>query len=176
MGARRAFALLLIPALVVVVGAIAVAVISLPRPAAGGTCGPGNGSEAAIVAFFDPGSIGAGPEPAVGGTIQGLAAHNQWEAFVGECQSAANARMLLATALLTAAVILAFAAYVSVRRLGDEPARETSRPQPGWYPDPGDPGHWRWWDGSRWGERAPPARGDDASMETSGGRSWSGFS
>ena len=37
---------------------------ALPAPAVGGTCGPGKSSESAIVAFFDPVSIGAGAEPA----------------------------------------------------------------------------------------------------------------
>lgn len=32
---------------------------------------------------------------------------------------------------------------------GGHPAEETQAP-PGWYPDPGDPRGWRWWDGAQW--------------------------
>ena len=50
--------------------------VGLPAPAAGGTCGPGRGSEAAIVAFFDPITIGAGTEP----PSTDAAAHADWVA------------------------------------------------------------------------------------------------
>ena len=36
---------------------------ALPAPAIGGTCGPSTGSETALEALAEPGSIGAGPEP-----------------------------------------------------------------------------------------------------------------
>src|SRR5579884_1754388 len=49
--------------ILVLASAIVVVAVPLPRPAAGGTCGPGRGSESAIEAFFDPVSIGAGPRP-----------------------------------------------------------------------------------------------------------------
>ncbi len=157
MSRPRALLLLLIPAFGVFVAAVVVVLLPLPRPAAGGTCGPTTSSESAAAAFFDPGSIGAGAEPPAGGTIENVAAREQWAAFVGECQAAADSRVLLATALFAAAVILAFAGYVSVRRLGPEPSTESVRHAPaGWYPDAERPGGWRWWDGVAWGERSPP--------------------
>ena len=68
----------------------------LPPPAAGGTCGPGQGSEAAIVALFDPITIGAGPEP----VATDAAGRAQWSAFVHECQTAADDRALAAFPIL----------------------------------------------------------------------------
>ncbi|HEX3842314.1 MAG TPA: hypothetical protein VHU85_16095 [Acidimicrobiales bacterium] len=62
----------------------------LPGPAVGGTCGPGLGSEPAIVAIFDPVTIGAGPEPAA----TNAAARSEWTSFVSQCQSSANGRAL----------------------------------------------------------------------------------
>lgn len=62
----------------------------LPGPAVGGTCGPGLGSEPAIVAIFDPVTIGAGPEPAA----TNAAARSEWTSFVNQCQSSANDRAL----------------------------------------------------------------------------------
>jgi hypothetical protein len=70
--------------------AVTAVVAALPSPAAGGTCGPGHGSEGALFAFFDPVSIGAGAQP----PATTATAHMQWLAFVGECQSAADARVL----------------------------------------------------------------------------------
>jgi hypothetical protein len=76
--------------------AISGLLVALPVPAAGGTCGPGKGSEAPIAALFDPISIGAGPEPPASET----AAHAQWVAFVSECQTAADNRGMAAVAIL----------------------------------------------------------------------------
>jgi cytochrome bd-type quinol oxidase subunit 2 len=87
------------------VAGVAVAVTAmataLPAPAAGGTCGPGHSSETAFEAFFNPGSLGAGPEPAA----TQAAAHAQWLAFIGECQAATDARTLSALAVLVLAVL-----------------------------------------------------------------------
>ncbi len=32
-------------------------------------------------------------------------------------------------------------------------------PAPGWYPDPGTPGYWRYWDGRGWTDSAAPIQG-----------------
>jgi hypothetical protein len=86
----------------------------LPRPAVGGTCGPGRGSEAAIVAFFDPVTIGAGQQPPTSDT----AAHAQWQAFVQECQSAADDRIGATLAILVFSVGLIVAGGLMGRRSG----------------------------------------------------------
>jgi hypothetical protein len=70
--------------------AISGLLVALPRPAVGGSCGPGTTSESAIVALFDPGSIGAGPEP----PATNVADRADWMAFVGECQASADGRVL----------------------------------------------------------------------------------
>jgi len=62
----------------------------LPSPAAGGTCGPGKGSETPLEAFFNPASIGAGKEP----PTTDAEARLQWLAFVGECQASTDSRVL----------------------------------------------------------------------------------
>ncbi|MDE3086823.1 MAG: hypothetical protein KGJ77_08655 [Acidobacteriota bacterium] len=100
-----------------VAGAVVVVVLPLPKPAAGGTCGPGAGSEPAIAAFFDPVSIGAGPQPAT----SAIEAY-QWQAFVGECQSAANGRMVEGLALLIVAGFFALVVHPLIRRAWHEPA------------------------------------------------------
>jgi hypothetical protein len=74
--------------------------IGLPRPAVGGSCGPGTTSEPAIVALFDPGSIGAGPEP----PATSAANRADWMAFVGECQASADGRVLATFFILTISV------------------------------------------------------------------------
>ena len=76
--------------------AIAGLLVGLPRPAVGETCGPSTSSESAIVAFFDPGSIGAGAEPAATNATN----RADWLAFVGECQASADGRVLGTFALL----------------------------------------------------------------------------
>jgi hypothetical protein len=95
--ARRWTGLVLVLLGVMGVAIALTAVLSaLPRPAAGGTCGPGRGSESALSAFFDPGSIGAGP------VVPRANAANYFNrlAFIGECQSAADARMLIGLAVV----------------------------------------------------------------------------
>jgi len=86
--------------------------IALPRPEAGGTCGPGRGSESAIVAVFDPITIGAGREP----SAADAAARAQWSAFVQECQTAANDRAITAFPILVASAVLAIVGPVAIRR------------------------------------------------------------
>jgi hypothetical protein len=84
----------------------------LPRPTFGGTCGPGQGSEAAIVALFDPQTIGAGPEPAATDT----AGRAQWSAFVQECQTAADDRALAAFPVLIVSAGVAIIGAIAVQR------------------------------------------------------------
>jgi hypothetical protein len=60
----------------------------LQPPSLNGTCGPGQGSEAAIVAIFDPITIGAGPEPPAN-QPQNRA---RWSTFVHACQTSSDQR------------------------------------------------------------------------------------
>jgi hypothetical protein len=84
----------------------------LPRPAVGGSCGPGSTSESSIVALFDPGSIGAGPEPPASSVTD----HADWMAFVGECQASADSRVLATFIILIVAVGVALAGVVVASR------------------------------------------------------------
>lgn len=93
-------------------------IVALPAPAAGGTCGPGRGSEAPIVALFDPHSIGAGPEPAVTNT----AAREDWLAFVGECQASTDDRAIAASIILLLSVGIAVVGPLLVLRRRRQPA------------------------------------------------------
>ena len=77
--------------------------VALPKPAIGGTCGPGKSSEAAIVALFNPGSIGAGPEPPATSATE----RADWMAFVGECQASADGRVLGALVILVVSLVVA---------------------------------------------------------------------
>lgn len=86
--------------------------IALPPPAAGGTCGPGQASEAPIVALFDPISIGAGPKPAA----SNRASRAEWNAFVSECQSSADDRGLAALAILVVSALVAIGGPILVLR------------------------------------------------------------
>ncbi len=101
--------------------AITGAIAALP-PVPGGTCGPGTNSEAAIVALFDPGSIGAGPEPATNAD----GGRQEWKAFVNECQSAADDRGLVVLAALVGSIAVVAVGSVLVLRS----ARKTTRPAP----------------------------------------------
>jgi hypothetical protein len=110
--------------------AIAGLLVGLPKPAVGGTCGPGTSSESAIVAFFDPGSIGAGAEPATTSATD----RADWMAFVGECQASADGRVLgtfaiLIVAIGVAAVGIALALDGSRRKAIASPT--PAAPQPG---------------------------------------------
>jgi len=128
----------------------------LPAPGAGGTCGPGKGSESAIAAFFNPGSIGAGAEPA-----SPAAAILQWMAFVGQCQASTDARMLQALGILVLALILGVVGLVMWRAGRRTTARAAAfgpdgAPTAGWYPDPAPAATGtRWWDGQHWGPARP---------------------
>jgi hypothetical protein len=86
--------------------------VALPRPAAGGTCGPGQGSEAAVVALLDPITIGAGPEPAA----TDATGRTQWSAFIHECQTAADDRVLAALPILIVSAGVAIFGPLVVRR------------------------------------------------------------
>jgi hypothetical protein len=143
-----------------VAGAVAIVLLPLPRPAAGGTCGPGRGSETAIEAFFDPATIGAGAEPAPSQTDPAEAARfYQWQAFVGECQSATNSRVVDALVLLVVAAFFSLVVPRAVRTAWAEATGSASVPgaaPPGWYPDPADPARWRWWGGGPWSQTGAP--------------------
>ncbi|MCL4423387.1 MAG: hypothetical protein M1115_09555 [Actinobacteria bacterium] len=119
---------------VVGVGIALTAVLtSLPAPAAGGTCGPGTASESAAAAFFDPGSIGAGPQPSVASPE----AYFQWQAFVGECQAEADGRVLGGLAILVLSIVLLVAGLVLFRRERDEHAISAAHKgptPPSWTP------------------------------------------
>lgn len=92
--------------------------VALPAPAAGGTCGPGQASEAPIVALFDPHSIGAGPEPAASNT----AARGDWVAFVGDCQASTDDRAIAAAIILLFSIGIAVVGPMLVRRRRRKPA------------------------------------------------------
>lgn len=151
-----------------VAGAIAIVVLPLPNPVAGGTCGPGRGAEPAIAAFFDPVSIGAGAQPP-SGTLQNY----QWQAFVGECQSATNARMVDALALLVLAAFFGLVVPPLVRRAWwHEMAQATHGAPAGWYPDPADHSGWRWWDGRVWSHQTSSASGTSPPDSPQAPASW----
>lgn len=80
--------------------AITGVLVALPPPAAHGTCGPSKYSETPIEALFNPGSIGAGPEP----PATQAEARDQWSAFVSECQASADGRVLAGFAILVASI------------------------------------------------------------------------
>jgi hypothetical protein len=109
-------------------------------------------SESAIAAFFNPASIGAGPEPSA--TSVG---RPQWLAFVNECQSATNTRIATAGAIFVGALLLGLGLPWTVRRIArQKQTDQTVLPPPGWYPDSTDPRLARWWDGRAWGPAHAP--------------------
>ncbi len=108
--------------------AVAGYLVPLPTPAAGGTCGPGTSSEAPIVALFDPVTIGAGPEPPATQTAN----RNQWQAFVHDCQSATNNRMLAATVILVLSVGVAVFGPKLAGRWGRTSKQATVTTPPTW--------------------------------------------
>jgi hypothetical protein len=119
--------------------AIAGLLVGLPSPAVGGTCGPGTSSESAIVAFFDPGSIGAGAEPAATNATD----RADWMAFVGECQASADSRVLGTFAILIVAIGIAAVgialALDGLRRAKLSGPLTPAAPQPGPPPAPRTP-------------------------------------
>jgi hypothetical protein len=112
--------------------ALAIAAMSIGLPAqATGTCGPGQGSEAAAIAFFDPVTIGAGAEP----PASNQAEHTVWANFVHGCQSAADTRMLVALPLLVISlglVVLGVVLLVRKDRRRDTPAAPSLGTGSGW--------------------------------------------
>ncbi len=92
--------------------AISGVLIALPAPAAGGTCGPGQASEAPIVALLDPASIGAGPMPAASATAD----RAEWNAFVSECQASTDNRMLASLVILVVSLLVAVVGPILVLR------------------------------------------------------------
>ncbi len=102
LGVRLAFAAIGVFGAVFAISGL---LIALPKPAAGGTCGPGATSEAPIVAALDPVSIGAGKEPLASDT----ASHEQWLAFVGECQASADGTVLAALIIVAVSAAVALA-------------------------------------------------------------------
>jgi hypothetical protein len=91
----------------------------LPPPRAGGTCGPGLGSEAAIAALVNPNSIGAGAEP----PATNAAARAQWSQFVRECQTATDDRALVTIPLLIVSLGLGVAGLVLLWKRLEHPTR-----------------------------------------------------
>ena len=85
---------------------------ALPAPAIGGTCGPSTGSETALEALAEPGSIGAGPEPSASNTT----GHHQWETFVQQCQALADRRGLASLAVLVVSFAVAVIGLIWVLR------------------------------------------------------------
>ena len=104
----------------------------LPAPAAGGTCGPGRGSETAIEALVNPGSIGAGAEPAA----SRAAARAQWNQFVNECQTSTDDRALLAFPVLVVSAGIAVVGFVLLRRRGRSTTGGTPTEDHRWSPPP----------------------------------------
>ena len=97
--------------------AISGLLVALPRPAVGGTCGPGKSSEAPIVALFNPGSIGAGPEPPTTSATD----RADWLAFVGECQASADGRVLGALVILAVSLAVALVGTALLTRYRKRP-------------------------------------------------------
>ena len=85
---------------------------ALPAPAIGGTCGPSTGSETAAEALTEPGSIGAGPQPAK----SNVTGYHQWQTFVQQCQALADRRGLASLAVLVISLVVAGVGLVWVLR------------------------------------------------------------
>ena len=108
---------------------------ALPAPAVGGTCGPSTGSETALQALAQPGSIGAGPEP----PVSNATAHHQWQTFIQQCQSLADRRGLASLAIFVFSVAVAVIGLIWVLRR--PPAdRDADDADDGFSEWPGEPG------------------------------------
>lgn len=112
---------------------------ALPAPAVGGTCGPSTGSETALEALAEPGSIGAGPEP----PASNATAHHQWQTFIQQCQSLADRRGLasLAVFVLSLAVAAIGLIWVLRRPRSEDDTEDHVDGAADWpvEPGPGDP-------------------------------------
>jgi hypothetical protein len=116
--------------------AISGVLTSLPAPAIGGTCGPGKGSETALEAFVEPGSIGAGVEPAASTTATGAEKRADWMAFVGECQSSTNSHVLSNFAIFVLAVGVGLGgSLLLLRRARPTVVPSTATPTPNLNPN-----------------------------------------
>jgi hypothetical protein len=105
--------------------------VALPKPAAGGTCGPGRNSEAAVRALFDPSSIGAGPEPPASDS----AGRTQWQAFVDECQTTTDDRAIAALVIFVLSIGIGIAGPTMVigrkrRTVSESPPAPTASDPP----------------------------------------------
>lgn len=89
----------------------------LQPPSLNGTCGPGQGSEAAIVAIFDPITIGAGPEPPAN-QRQNRA---RWSAFVHACQTSSDERAAVTLPVVVVSAGLAVVGSVLLWRRSRRP-------------------------------------------------------
>ena len=94
---------------------------ALPAPAVGGTCGPSTASETALQALVDPSSIGAGPEPRAG-----TAAHQQWQAFVDQCQTLADRRGLASAAIFIGSLAVGAICLLALLRRRPAPPDQDS--------------------------------------------------
>jgi len=108
---------------------------ALPAPAIGGTCGPSTGSETALEALAQPGSIGAGPEP----PTSNATAHRQWSTFVQQCQDLADRRGLASAAIFVISIVVASVGLFWVTRKRDDggpegPGDGTDLGQPSYTP------------------------------------------
>ncbi len=112
---------------------------ALPAPAVGGTCGPSTGSETALEALVQPGSIGAGPEP----PVSNATAHHQWQTFIQQCQSLADRRGLASLAVFVISVAVAATGLIWVLRRprAERDADDSVDGSSDWpgEPGPGDP-------------------------------------
>lgn len=109
----------------------------LPKPAAGGTCGPGAGSEAAAIAFFDPVTIGAGQKP----PASDHAARADWNKFVHDCQTAADDRVAAALPTLVVSAGILVAGLLIGRRARKRAKPTDSTPTSPWSPPTPRPRH-----------------------------------
>lgn len=141
--------------------AATIALVPLPAPAAGGTCGPSTASESALAAFFNPVSIGAGPEPPATS-----AQHSQWVAFVNQCQSTTNSRMIQSGVIVVGALLAGLGLPWAVRRFvrKDHTNAMGIRP-PENDANPVGPNVPRWSSETGWGPPHAPA-GHDVSAPT----------